>query len=404
MYDTLSTIEVTPAAAAAGHAVAVWADADPAGLSIEQLVAEVRLVERVRGQLDAIALRHGLALRSKAPCTAARVGAELGLSGRERRRRAKVADAAQKVPGAAAALAAGELNVEHLETLGSHARKLNETQQADLLDAAKTMGPDAFRTHAALAAMGASGDDGASDAVRRHARRNACFADGRDGMAVFRAELPPEDMDRVRSELHRLMDQAWRAEHPEREPVLFDRAPNPQRLADAFLTMAQRSSRPDANGAGDAGTTAAGGGVELLVVIDYRTLIDGLHDQSVCQTEWGTPLTPDTVRRLACAAGIIPVVFGGRNEVINYGRKRRLASGAQRRAVIARDKHCIACDLPPRYCRVHHIDDWNHGGRTDIARLALLCHHHHGLVHEGDMHVELHPDGAYHLRPNRAGP
>ncbi|HEV8298614.1 MAG TPA: DUF222 domain-containing protein [Acidimicrobiales bacterium] len=405
MYDALAAIEVTPAAAAAGTAMAVWANADPAGLTVEQLAAELGLVERVRGQLDAVAVRHALALRAQAPHTAVRVNATLGLSGREQRRRAKVLDAARTVPGAVDVLAAGAINIEHLETLGSVARKLDDTKRATLLADAQTMGPDEYRIHASLTAMRASQDDGASDAVRRHARRNASFADGRDGMQVFRAELPPEDMEVVRSELHRLMDAAWRAEHPEREPVLADRKPNPQRLADAFLDMANRSKHGTTE-RGDDETAAAraGNGVDLLVVIDYETLAGRLRGESVCQTEWGTPLAPDTVRRFACEAGIIPVVLSGANEVVNYGRKRRLASAAQRRAVIARDKHCIACDLPPRFCRVHHIDDWTAGGRTDLARLALLCHHHHGLVHEGDMHVELHPDGTYHLHPNRAGP
>ncbi|HEV8296531.1 MAG TPA: DUF222 domain-containing protein [Acidimicrobiales bacterium] len=403
-YETLSTIELTPAAPAAGHAAAVWAEADPVGLTVEQLSAELGLVERVRGHLDAIAVRHSIALRQKAPHTAVRVNAGLGLSGREQRRRAKVLDAARTVPGAVDALAAGAITVEHLETLGSFAPKLDDAQRATLLADAQTMGPDEFRTHAPLTAMRATKDDGASDAVRQHARRNAAFLDGKDGMRVFRAELPPEDMDRIRTELHRLMDEAWRAEHPDREPVLAERTPNPQRLADAFIEMAHRS------GHGGTAVTAtedpgpATGGVDLLVIIDFDTLTDRLREQSVCQTEWGTPLAPDTVRRLACEAGIIPVVLGGHNEVLNYGRKRRLASAAQRRAVIARDKHCIACDLPPRYCRVHHIDDWNHGGPTNIDRMALLCHRHHGLVHERDMHVERHPDGTYHLHPNRAGP
>jgi hypothetical protein len=120
MYETVASIEVTPAAAAAGHTVGVWVqEADPDALCVDQLRAELGLLERVRGQIDALTARHGLALRAKAPHAAVRTGEELGLSGREQRRRAKVADAAAKVPGAAAALAAGEVNAEHLETLGS---------------------------------------------------------------------------------------------------------------------------------------------------------------------------------------------------------------------------------------------------------------------------------------------
>jgi hypothetical protein len=31
----------------------------------------------------------------------------------------------------------------------------------------------------------------------------------------------------------------------------------------------------------------------------------------------------------------------------------------------------------------HHIEHWVDGGRTDIENLALLCRHHHRLLHEG---------------------
>jgi hypothetical protein len=30
---------------------------------------------------------------------------------------------------------------------------------------------------------------------------------------------------------------------------------------------------------------------------------------------------------------------------------------------------------------VHHIVPWKPGGRTDLDNLALLCKHHHGVVH-----------------------
>ncbi|MCU1370814.1 MAG: hypothetical protein JWO77_2008, partial [Ilumatobacteraceae bacterium] len=31
----------------------------------------------------------------------------------------------------------------------------------------------------------------------------------------------------------------------------------------------------------------------------------------------------------------------------------------------------------------HHIRRWRNGGNTDLTNLALLCPHHHRLIHHG---------------------
>jgi hypothetical protein len=164
-----------------------------------------------------------------------------------------------------------------------------------------------------------------------------------------------------------------------------------------------------AGGAGNAGAGNAGvaggrvrvprAGTQLSVLIDWQTLRDGLHAHSTCQTAWGTPLAPATVRRLACDADIIPIVFNGPAEIADWGRAKRLATDAQRRAVIARDRHCALCDLPPAWCQIHHLTDWTKGGPTNLADLALLCPRHHTLVHESGHTLRRHPDGTYHLHP-----
>jgi hypothetical protein len=34
---------------------------------------------------------------------------------------------------------------------------------------------------------------------------------------------------------------------------------------------------------------------------------------------------------------------------------------------------------------VHHVVHWIHGGQSDLKNLALLCWHHHDLIHELDL-------------------
>jgi hypothetical protein len=98
------------------------------------------------------------------------------------------------------------------------------------------------------------------------------------------------------------------------------------------------------------------------------------------------------VRRLACNAGVIPVVLGGRSEAVDIGRKARTFPAAIRRLLVARDQGCTfpGCDRPPKHCDAHHVKFWSEGGETSVNNAALLCRHHHTLIHQSDWEVKLH--------------
>ncbi|UFT00295.1 HNH endonuclease signature motif containing protein [Nocardia huaxiensis] len=68
--------------------------------------------------------------------------------------------------------------------------------------------------------------------------------------------------------------------------------------------------------------------------------------------------------------------------------KHRLASPAQRLALIAAERGCTrpGCDAPASLAAVHHIREWAKGGLTDLPNLTLACDRCHALVHDG-------PDG-----------
>ncbi len=97
----------------------------------------------------------------------------------------------------------------------------------------------------------------------------------------------------------------------------------------------------------------------------------------------GHVLTPETVRRLACDAEIIPAVLGGDRQVLELGRSRRLVSAGQRTALWLRDRGCTfpGCTIPAAWTRAHHVIHWAAGGATDLGNLALLCQRHHTEVH-----------------------
>jgi len=133
-----------------------------------------------------------------------------------------------------------------------------------------------------------------------------------------------------------------------------------------------------------AGLGAGGSKATLMVTMSLDDLQERVGAGTVLGTvEDGMLLAPETVRRAACDARIVPVVLGRRGEVLDLGRAERLFSPAQARAVLLRDRHCTfpGCDAPAFWCDLHHVWHWADGGPTDRSNAALLCGRHHTIVH-----------------------
>ncbi|GAA4804488.1 HNH endonuclease signature motif containing protein [Tomitella cavernea] len=78
---------------------------------------------------------------------------------------------------------------------------------------------------------------------------------------------------------------------------------------------------------------------------------------------------------------------GGR--ILRFGRRRRLPSSAQLRALHLRDGGCRhpACGRT-RFLHAHHVRPWSHGGATDLDNLILLCGTCHRSLHEGAFGID----------------
>ncbi len=111
----------------------------------------------------------------------------------------------------------------------------------------------------------------------------------------------------------------------------------------------------------------------------------GLHE-----TGAGFVIDPFAVSQLACDASVSRIVFGPGSEVLDVGRKTRVIPAGLRRAVVARDRHCVApgCNRSAKWCDVHHLASWLDGGETRIDNLCLLCRYHHTQVHLGQLSIE----------------
>ncbi len=98
---------------------------------------------------------------------------------------------------------------------------------------------------------------------------------------------------------------------------------------------------------------------------------------------------------LLCDPDVFAIVMSGLGVPLDLGRRARFANDYQRRALIERDGGCTfpGCDAPPRWTDVHHIDHWEHGGHTKVARMALDCRHHHGVTHRPGWRMDITEDG-----------
>ncbi|MGO4147928.1 HNH endonuclease signature motif containing protein, partial [Paenarthrobacter sp. YAF11_1] len=96
------------------------------------------------------------------------------------------------------------------------------------------------------------------------------------------------------------------------------------------------------------------------------------------------PMHPNTIRKIACDAEIIPVLLGSDSRVLGIGRTTRIFPPHIRKAITARDQGCAFpdCTMPAPWCEAHHITYWSHGGTTSTENGTLLCSHHHHLIHK----------------------
>ncbi|WP_405083957.1 DUF222 domain-containing protein [Microbispora sp. NBC_01389] len=92
----------------------------------------------------------------------------------------------------------------------------------------------------------------------------------------------------------------------------------------------------------------------------------------------GHLLPVSSVHRLARSSTLVRIVMNAAGQVLDMGRKVRLATPAQRRAVFARYATCWVdgCPLPATMCQIDHADNWCSGGPTDLKLLGPACQFH----------------------------
>jgi hypothetical protein len=167
--------------------------------------------------------------------------------------------------------------------------------------------------------------------------------------------------------------------------VVHDPRDHGARLWDALVATAQHALDTDLP------PMTHGTRPRLLITLDHDTLKARLDGAGIGTTADGTDLPPGVLRRIACDADLVPAVLGTTREVLDVGRTRRLVTAALWTALVLRDRHCTfpACTRPPLMCHAHHLRHWADGGTTTLHNLALLCGHHHRVIHHTPWDIQL---------------
>ncbi|MCG5439263.1 HNH endonuclease signature motif containing protein [Micromonospora foliorum] len=389
-----------------GGAVDDCAEAALWGLSDDELLASLDATQVLAQRLATVQLGlvreldgRGLAVAQGASSTAVWLRERLRLSGRNARHLVQLAATIDAAPPAVRdALLSGAITVEQGRVVAETIAALPVEAGPEVADKATQLlvtWADRFDP-TSLSRLGERvlthvapdlADQAELKALERateraEARRHVTLSEQENGQVRLSGNLDTETASLLREAIDPLCAPA--GEHDDRSPG--------QRRADALgeiCRLALRTGQLPDNG---------GDRPQVVVTVSMGDLVNGVRAGTL---ETGTRLTPGAVRRLACDAGVLPVVLGGNSQVLDVGRQRRLFTGPLRRALVLRDGGCAfpGCDRPPRWCDGHHIRHWADGGTTALDNAVLLCGYHHRFIHRGDWTVRIAADGRPDFLP-----
>lgn len=405
------------------QAMPVWrlSDGELAGalLSWEQ---EQRRRYLVMLEMVTEAERRGLANAAGYRDTATLLAESLRLAPREARARvnhasatlssssASGAELSAALPTTGAAVADGDISGEHVTEIDKavsavsglvddEGRKQAEHQ---LVEVARQAHPPAVRAFGKRL-LAYLDQDGKPPDERDQSEpvREFSYHYSRHGWLRFSGQLDPEAATQLEGLVGVLAKPAPADATGEPDPRLL-----PQRQGDALAEVIDLATRTD-------DLSTQGGERAVMTMTVPLQQLQQRTNAALFEVPGITSVA--ALRRLACDAKVIPAVLGTAGEPLDIGRAARLATGAQRRALVLRDKGCAfpGCDRAPKWTTAHHIRHWADGGNTDRDNLVLLCARHHRRIHHSEWDVairdglpEFYPPGwidpARQLRHNRA--
>ncbi len=269
----------------------------------------------------------------------------------------------RSMPHTAAALAAGELSVDHIDLLAQVNQPWRNDVFADheesLVEQCKLL---RFFDARKMLAYWCQRADAVSAERRAERQRQAAHLNVSptlDGTVVINGTLDPISGAIVHDEIARLERQLYLDDN--RDGVVRTAA---QRRAAALTEMARRSA------------TAPAGGRRPKPL--FTVLVGDETMAHLCELANGTVIPPGQLVQWAGDADLETVLFDGPSTVISVSHRRSF-TGALRRAVEVRDRTCqhtSGCDVTADQCDVDHIVPHSHDGPTSQFNGKLECHPH----------------------------
>ncbi|WP_419850982.1 DUF222 domain-containing protein [Candidatus Poriferisocius sp.] len=350
------------------------------------------LRRRAEGYLVGLIVRYG---ELEGWNAAASVCHQFGVGAYKARQLAKTAEALITMPDVLGAVQHGRISADQGGMVAqSHKRApMSGQDQQELVTLGGWQGHDEFKKTVAAREDQRRADDGMSRIERQRARRSARVFNTSGGMVILHAELDEIAGDRVKTALG-AMSTKMLIDDTAHDPVrTFE-----QRNADALVALITQQPAEAPMPRSEVGGCATRPQKTVLVVtaeydaIESRLISAGLAD--------GSPIDLDELRRLACDAEIIPMIFSADGQPLYAGQARRSVTKTQLLALYRRDRGCVGCGIRPQTCDAHHIQPWEHNGPTNIDNLVLLCPKCHRKVHKHRHTIERNPQtGRYTLQP-----
>jgi len=268
------------------------------------------------------------------------------------------------------ALDAGDISSAHAEIIARairHREQLYPESEDVILDAARVLRPDDFKAAMQFWRGCADAVADTKEALDDVEGNYLDIAKTFRSVGHLEGRLDPISTAALLAKLDKL--------EPPDPPDALVRRSTAQRRADALMRLVYGERPPEVN-------------IDVLVDVDTlagRPSADLTF--GCCEIQGFGSVSPALVRTLACDAAIGRVLMRGKSEILDLGRRTRLITPPQRRALQIRDRTCSeeGCDLPGIYCDGHHIVHWLQHGPTDLENLEFRCRRHHVLQHLRDL-------------------
>ncbi len=355
----------------------------------EQVLVAADRVTRVLCGLQARWLADasatGVIRRSGSRNSATWLEAITGASRRAAHSRIGLADAVTNTPSLGEALLAGSLSAEQVESIQRAAdttKAPTERIKRLIADVQNRSAKDTNRYVRELERELV--DETVEERFdQQRAKRKLCIGPASDGsgMVNLHASFDPLAGERIRS----LVLKAFKELHQGEAETRSHR----QLMADALEHVIVNPSG-----------TARSSNVDVVVTVALADLYNDLNASGkLVGTAESIPM--GELRRIACEHGLIPAILGSAGEVLDLGRRARLATPAQKKALKITYRGCAIddCDAPFELCQIHHIWQWRHGGPTNLDELVPLCTSDHHLVHDQGWTLHRGPDRTVTLEP-----